>query len=86
MIKRTSNITNSDIEGTALLQSLRKGVDAMSDPAVEELVLAYFRENPNYSRDMVHVAAVACRVREELAAEQRANATKATKKTVSLSH
>ena len=51
-----------------LLRRLREGVEAMSNPAVETKVQAYFERHPKYSRDLIHVAAVACRLQ---AAEQR---------------
>lgn len=54
-------------ERARLCAALRGGVEAMNDPAVESQVEDYFLKNPSASRDMVHVAAVACRVRDELA-------------------
>ena len=33
----------------------------MQDPLIAEQVERYFRDHPTYSRDAVHVAAVACR-------------------------
>ena len=45
----------------SLKQALRAGVEAMHDPEIAEQVEQYFRDNPNYSRDAVHVAAIACR-------------------------
>jgi hypothetical protein len=45
----------------SLKQALRAGVEAMHDPEIAEQVEQHFRDNPNYSRDAVHVAAIACR-------------------------
>ena len=33
----------------------------MQDPLIADQVERYFRDHPTYSRDAVHVAAVACR-------------------------
>jgi hypothetical protein len=41
------------------------GVAALNDPEIEARVEAYFRDNPGYSRDAVHVAAIACRFKKE---------------------
>lgn len=49
-------------EYAALLRdALRSGLRALEDPAVELRVRNYFEENPTFSRDPVHVAAVATR-------------------------
>jgi hypothetical protein len=48
-----------------LKDALRSGVEAMKDADIEARVEAYFRENPDYSRDMVHVAAIASRFQQE---------------------
>ncbi|MEO6788121.1 MAG: hypothetical protein ABI318_18505 [Chthoniobacteraceae bacterium] len=48
-----------------LREALGAGVEALNDPEIERKVEAYFRENPSYSRDAVHVAAVACRFKKE---------------------
>ena len=37
----------------------------MADSEIESRVVDYFLKNPNYSRDAVHVAAVACRFQTE---------------------
>jgi hypothetical protein len=50
-----------------LKDALRSGVKAMKDADIESRVEAYFRENPDYSRDMVHVAALARRFQQEKA-------------------
>jgi hypothetical protein len=61
--KEASETVNEQV---ALVESLRSGVNVMNDPAVEARVVEYFVKNPSFSRDAIHVAAVACRVREEL--------------------
>lgn len=40
----------------------------MGNPVIEAKVESYFARHPHYSRDLIHVAAVACRFQ---AAEQR---------------
>lgn len=52
-----------------LIERLREGVAALNDPAIEAKVRDYFERNPNYSCDVIHVAAVACAFH---AAKQRA--------------
>ena len=42
-----------------LLTCIQRGVEALRDPEVERRVREYFEQNPNYSRDMIHVAAIA---------------------------
>ena len=37
----------------------------MGDAEIEARVVNYFLKNPNYSRDAVHVAAIACRFQVE---------------------
>lgn len=44
---------------TRLIASLREGVEALKDPLIEANVQDYFERHPNYSRDLIHVAAVA---------------------------
>lgn len=39
--------------------ALRSGLEALEDPLVETRVREYFEKNPNFSRDPLHVAAVA---------------------------
>ena len=46
-------------------EALGAGVDALKDPEIEAKVKAYFEENPNYSRDAVHVAGIACQFKKE---------------------
>ena len=48
-----------------LKEALGAGVEALKDPEIEKRVEAYFRENPGFSRDAVHVAAVACQFKQE---------------------
>ena len=58
MLKRSAN--GGDWTGS-LREALRAGVVAMQDPQIADQVERYFRDHPTYSRDAVHVAAVACR-------------------------
>jgi hypothetical protein len=44
----------------ALQEALGAGRTAMENPLVEAAVEAYFANNPGYSRDPIHVAAIAC--------------------------
>ena len=48
-----------------LKEALGAGVEALNDPEIEKRVEAYFRDNPSFSRDAVHVAAVACQFKKE---------------------
>jgi len=48
-----------------LKEALGAGVEALNDPEIEKRVEAYFRENPSFSRDAVHVAAIACQFKKE---------------------
>ncbi len=58
-----------------LKEALGAGVEALNDPEIEMKVEAYFRENPSFSRDAVHVAAAACRFKKEkITASHRHNA------------
>ena len=93
MIRRSSNQsrrTRNDTPGTEQAREIPKGfyhqkfkealgagVEALNDPDIEARVEAYFRENPTYSRDAVHVAAVACRFKKEkvLAGKQQRRET-----------
>ncbi len=58
----------------------------MADPAVEARVLEHFLRYPSDSRDMVSIAAVACRVRDVLAAELSEDVAAPIEKIVSYSH
>ena len=64
MIRRTETSDTAN-ERAALVEALRSGVKAMADSEIESRVVDYFLKNPNYSRDAVHVAAVACRFQTE---------------------
>jgi len=61
-----------------LKEALVAGVQALNDPDIETKVEAYFRDNPSYHRDAVHVAAVACRFKKEkvLADKQKRQKTR----------
>ncbi len=85
MIRRTSNESGRDERGQ-LCEALRGGVEAMNDPAVEARVKEYFLKNPTFSLDMIHVAAVACRVRDELTEAEKVRVPMPTKKTISHWH
>ena len=87
MIRRVSNaadVNHSDASATdrtrdipegfyrrKLVEALGEGVEALNDPEIETKVQAYFRENPAYSGDAVHVAAIACRFKKEKVASNR---------------
>lgn len=63
---------------TTLLDCLSEGVVALQDPQIEAEVRGYFERHPNYSRDLIHIAAVASRFqsdKERAAAEQLAPRT-----------
>ena len=70
MIRR--NKTAEEPDATILLREApRAGVAAMADPVIEARVVEYFLKNPNFSRDAVHVAAVACQFRDEVASPRK---------------
>ena len=56
---------SDDFYRQKLKEALGAGVDALNDPEIEKRVEAYFRENPGFSRDAVHVAAIACQFKKE---------------------
>jgi hypothetical protein len=64
MIKRSrqagENMTSRNEAVSELLPSLRQGVEALKDRQIEAKVREYFERHPNYSCDLIHVAAVAC--------------------------
>ena len=60
---RSGELESDCIEG--LRNALRSGLKALDDPTIESRVREYFEKNPTFSRDPVHVAAVACRFAEE---------------------
>ncbi|MEO6751232.1 MAG: hypothetical protein ABIP85_05595 [Chthoniobacteraceae bacterium] len=92
MIRRTSNRWTGYGEAAAsesaempedfyrqkLKEALGEGVEALNDPEIEAKVEAYFRGNPSFSRDAVHVAAVACQFKREkvIAARQQETASR----------
>ena len=85
MIRRTgtSEVAN---ERAALIAALRSGVTAMADPEIETRVADYFIKNPSYSRDAIHVAAVACGIGDELAEAGMVRVQIPAQKTISHSH
>ena len=66
MIRRRETAEETD-DRALLRERLRAGVRALADTEVEARVRDYFLQNPSYSRDAVHVAAVACRFQAEKA-------------------
>jgi hypothetical protein len=52
-------------------EALGAGVEALNDPDIEEKVKAYIQDNPTYSRDALHVAAVACQFKREKGAAHK---------------
>jgi len=65
MIRRSHTSAESD-DFQKLLAALRAGMTALADPNVEARVRKYFEDNPSFSRDAVHVAAIACRFAREI--------------------
>jgi len=66
-----------------LKEALGAGVEALNDPEIERRVEAYFRENPSFSRDAVHVAAVACQFKKEQVVANRHQETTPRQETCS---
>ena len=64
MIRRSHTSDESD-DFQKLRAALRAGMTALADPNVEARVRKYFEDNPCFSRDAVHVAAIACRFATE---------------------
>lgn len=60
MIRR-SDTSDANDDFQQFRVALRGGITALADPNVEALVRQYFEANPTFSRDAVHVAAIACR-------------------------
>ncbi len=60
-----ANEIPDDFYRQKLKEALGAGVEALNDPEIETKVEAYFCENPSFSRDAVHVAAIACRFKKE---------------------
>ena len=67
MIRRRQTTEETD-DRALLREALRAGVRALADTGIEARVREYFLQNPSYSRDAVHVAAIACRFHAEKAA------------------
>src|SRR5436189_6344333 len=75
MLRRSSQPESPDIgcfslgdhvENVAKLRDALDGaVKALQDPEIEARVREYFETNPSFSRDALHVAAVACRFRSQ---------------------
>ena len=65
-----------------LKEALGAGVEALNDPEIEKRVEAYFRDNPSFSRDAVHVAAVACQFKKEKVIAARRQETASRQETV----
>jgi hypothetical protein len=68
-----------------LKDALGAGVAALNDPEIEKRVESYFRENPSFSRDAVHVAAVACQFKKEQVMASRHQETAPGRETFSRS-
>lgn len=66
-----------------LKEALGEGVAALNDPEIEKQVEAYFRDNPSFSRDAVHVAAVACRFKKEKVIARRSEQADSRQETIS---
>ena len=64
MIRRSHSPDATD-DFQKLRAALRAGMTALADPNVEARVRKYFEDNPSFSRDAVHVAAIACRFATE---------------------
>ena len=96
MIRRTSNRWTGHDEAAAsqpaempgdfyrqkLKEALGEGVEALNDPEIEAKVEAYFRGNPSFSRDAVHVAAVACQFKREKVIAEHQQETASRQETV----
>ena len=68
-----------------LKEALGASVEALNDPEIEKRVEAYFRDNPSFSRDAVHVAAVACQFKKEQVVASRRQDTNPRQETFSRS-
>ncbi|MEO6739148.1 MAG: hypothetical protein ABIP20_02790 [Chthoniobacteraceae bacterium] len=78
---RTEEISD-DFYRRKLKEALGAGVAALNDPEIERKVVAYFRENPSFSRDAVHVAAVACQFKREKVIAEHQQETASRQETV----
>ncbi len=65
-----------------LKEALGEGVEALNDPEIVARVEAYFRGNPSFSRDAVHVAAVACQFKREKVIAEHQQETASRQETV----
>ena len=65
-----------------LKEALGSGVEALNDPEIEAKVEAYLRENPSFSRDAVHVAAIACQFKREKVIATRHKETASRQETI----
>ena len=68
-----------------LKEALGAGVEALNDPEIEKRVEAYFRDNPSFSRDAVHVAAIACQFKKKQVVASRRQETTPRQETCSRS-
>ena len=61
MLHRSSETRTSSGDPTprTLIATMSEGVEAIKDPKIEAQVRDYFERHPNYSCDLIHVAAVA---------------------------
>jgi hypothetical protein len=64
MLRHSERISDVDAR-VALHEALRAGLAALADLQIEARVREHFECNPAFSRDAVHVAAFACRRRQE---------------------
>jgi len=68
MLKRSTDHLSAPGHAESL-EALRTAFDsaikALDDPEIEQRVRAYFEKNPSFSRDAIHVAAVACQLAEQ---------------------
>lgn len=72
MLRRSTQASNEppQAEVQSLLRSLKAklkdALEVLGDPALEARVNEYFDANPTFSRDAIHIAAVACRFAKEV--------------------
>lgn len=71
MKRKPSDKLSDDFYRQKLKEALGDGVEALKDADIEAKVRDYFERNPGYSRDAVHVAAIACRFKKEKVAASR---------------
>jgi hypothetical protein len=63
---RRNYASDSSDDSQKLQAALRIGMAALADPKVEARVRKYFEDNPSFSRDAVHAAAIARRFATEM--------------------